>query len=66
MITALIIAYILTGTIKVSEVIRRNEYVFAIYKELTLLQFIITYTIAVLLWFPTMIRLTYITMNKEK
>lgn len=66
MFSALVIAYLLTGTIKVTEVIRRNSVVFAIYKELTLLQFLVTYCIAVVCWFPTMIRLTYIAMNKEK
>lgn len=57
-----IIAYYIVGAYKITDVLRRSDLVYAVYRSYSLPVFIFTYTLAMTLWFPTF---TLVTITKH-
>lgn len=55
-----IIAYYIVGAYKITDVLRRSDAVYTVYRSYSLPTFIITYTLAMTLWFPTFTLVTII------
>lgn len=61
-----IIAYYIVGAYKITDVLRRSDAVYKIYRSYPLPVFIVTYTLAITLWFPTFALVTFMKHKSEK
>lgn len=63
MLTSLLLAYIITGMIKITDLMRRDQYLTLVYRSFTFPAFLASYTVAVLLWLPVMV---FVALTKKK